>query len=228
MTFNLDLIKKASPYLAFLAALVAVILAVRVMSVTDRYSVLKGEYNAKVEQATEAEKYAAGQIAALKTEITLRDTAIVKAQDRIKALTLAGAAASGHLSDLQAEYAKIMEMGGDKDSQITNLNAQIDTWAARFSLSESASAEKDKIIFGLQEKYSAQLSISASWESQFKAERVLRFDAEKLIRSLEWKVRAVRAKSTVMTLATVMIGGLLAHDAIFPGSPWLPWNKKTP
>jgi chromosome segregation ATPase len=228
MTLNLDLLKKASPYLAILAGLLAVFLAVRVMSVTDRYSILKGEYNAKVEATTEAEKYAAGQIAALKTEITLRDTAIVKANDRIKALTLAGNTASGHLSDLQAEYKKLVEYGGDTAAQITNLNAQIDAWAARFSLSESASAEKDKIIFGLQEKYAAQVSISASWESQFKAERTIRFDAEKLIRSLEWKVRAVRAKSTVMTLATVMIGGLLAHDAIFPGSPWLPWNKKTP
>jgi chromosome segregation ATPase len=214
MTLNLDLLKKASPYLAILAGIVAVILAVRVMNVTDRYSVLKGEYNAKVEAATESGKYAAGQIAALNTEITLRDTAIVKAQDRIKALTLAGATASGHLSDLQAEYKKIMEMGGDKDAQITNLNAQIDAWAARFSLAESASAEKDKIIFGLQEKYAAQVSISALWESQFKAERTLRFDAEKLIKSLEWKVRAARANSTVMTLATIAAGGYLIYDKL--------------
>jgi chromosome segregation ATPase len=228
MTLNLDLLKKASPYLAILAGIVAVILAVRVMNVTDRYSILKGEYNAKVEATTEAEKYAAGQIAALKTEITLRDTAIVKATTKINALTLAGVTASGRLSDLQAEYSKIMEMGGDKDSQITNLNAQIDAWAERFAIAEQTIRGKDEIIFSLTAKYSAQVSISALWESQFKAERTLRFDAEKLIRSLEWKVRAVRAKSTVMTLATVMIGGLLAHDAIFPGSPWLPWNKKTP
>jgi chromosome segregation ATPase len=227
MTLNLDW-KKAYPSLIIAALIAVVFLGIRVMSVTDRYSILKGEYNANVEAATASEKYAAGQIAALKTEITLRDTAIVKATAKINALTLAGATASGHLSDLQAEYAKIMEMGGDKDSQITNLNAQIDAWGVRFSLTESASAEKDKIIFGLQEKYALQVSISASWESQFKAERTLRFDAEKLIKSLEWKVRAVRVKSTVMTLATVMIGGLLAHDAIFPGSPWLPWNKKTP
>jgi chromosome segregation ATPase len=213
MTLNLDW-KKAYPSLIIAASIAIVFLAVRVMSVTDRYSVLKGEYNAKVEAATASEKYAAGQIAALKTEITLRDTAIVKAQDRIKALTLAGTAASGHLADLQAEYAKIVEMGGDKDSQITNLNAQIDAWAARFSLSESASAEKDKIIFGLQEKYAAQVSISASWESQFKAERALRFDAEKLIKSLEWKVRAVRAKSTAMTLAATLAGGYLIYDKL--------------
>jgi chromosome segregation ATPase len=211
MTLNIDLLKKASPYLAFLAALVAIILAVRIM---DRYSVLKGEYNAKVEAATEAEKYAAGQIAALKTEITLRDTAIVKAQDRIKALTLAGAAASGHLSDLQAEYKKILEMGGDKDSQITNLNAQIDAWAERFAIAEQTIKGKDEIIFSLTAKYSAQVSISASWESQFKAERTLRFDAEKLIRSLEWKVRAVRAKNTITTLAALAVGGVVLYDTL--------------
>jgi chromosome segregation ATPase len=213
MTLNLDWKKLSWPL--YIAAWVTILfLAVKVYKISDSYSLLKGSYTAHAETVMANEKAAEIQIAGLQKEITLRDTAIVKANAKINALTLAGATASGHLSDLQSEYYKIMEMGGDKDSQITNLNAQIDAWAERFAIAEQTIKGKDEIIFSLTAKYSAQVSISASWESQFKAERTLRFDAEKLIRSLEWKVRAVRAKNTITTLAALAVGGIVLYDKL--------------
>lgn len=212
--FTTAALKKAAPYLALAAALLSVVLAFRVMSVTDRYSRLKGEYQANVATAEANEQAAAIAIASAQHEITIRDTKIAAAESRLKTLAAAASTLTASLSVLEREYQDILAAGGDKDAQIDNLKTQIDAWRARFTLAESAGAEKDTIIFGLREQYALQVSISASWEAQFKAERQLRFDAESLMRSLEWKVRATRAKSTIVTLAATAVGGYLIYDKL--------------
>jgi len=206
----MNILKKYGPYIV--AAIIILFLGAKILNVTDAYSKSKGEYAAHVKAAEEQEARLQWTIAGQIKAIADRDADIATANERITALSASASVAAGNLEALESEYKAIIAAGGDALKQIDNLQAQVAGWKSQFSLAQSTIAEKDKIIFGLTEKYALQASISLAWKSQFEGEQSLRFDAERLIKSLEWKVRVTRAKSTIVTLAAITVAGYFIYD----------------
>lgn len=160
--------------------------------------VVKAQEKQGIKDRSEATKTIADQnkeIQNLRGSIQGKDGAIAKGSKAIK--------------DLEAAEKNIT----DKDALIVNLRAQIEEWKSQFNLSQSASSDKDAIIFAMTTKYNAQVKISATWQNQYLAERNVRLAVEKQLAyqtkanklfSLENKV-----ERTAIVAVIVYFGGKL-------------------
>ena len=102
----------------------------------------------------------------------------------------------------------------NKDALISNLEQQVETWRARFSLAQDTIAEKDKIIFSLTDKYEIQLKITKEREAQILARDNLLEIKDLRIAGLEKQIARDHFWSKAKSYALVGTLGYVLIDII--------------
>jgi len=201
------------------AILVIVLLVVgyRSYSLYDRYSVLKGRYDALAEEYTQQKDESLQQIVGLRNIITQKDerirninTGIVEKEGEISTL-------HAQTAELESTYAKLKEELVSVDTlqlRVDNLETQVSIWKQKFTLSEGIIQDKDGVIFSLNAKYEAQVKISLEWKQMYDNEVVLHNLSEVRARIADKKLGGLRFTGTIKTglvlgLAAVVIYGLV-------------------
>ena len=102
----------------------------------------------------------------------------------------------------------------NKDDIIANLDQQVAAWKQKFTLAQDIIAEKDAIIFGLTDKYEAQVKISAELRKEYTGEYNLRILAEQRIIVLEKSFKGLRITTGVTKGIAAILGGILIYSLV--------------
>jgi hypothetical protein len=212
MTINL---KKHWKTIAIGAAVIlALVFLARSCRLGDKYSKLKGEYQT---------------YRAISIEDGKRLNALIGAKAaEIEALTR-------QITDIIAQAGQPSPAEVEKDKAIADLKKKVDALEAQGDLAGALDAAKAEIVqlsekFTIAEqrhklniweldqawqaKYNAQVGISDAWKKQYENEAALNAVSQKLIGTLESKVKVLKLKNNVKTLAIVAAGGYLGYRAI--------------
>lgn len=209
---------KKYPWLKYVivgaALLLLVIYLGRSCSIRGKYQELHGEYKTLKAISDEDRRQLNAVIAAKSAEI--------------EQLTK-------KISDIIANVGQPSPAEVDKDQKIAELAAKVLALEAQGDLAGALAASKAECVqlsekFTLAEqrhklniweldqawqaKYNAQVRISDAWKKQYENEAALNAVSQKLIGTLESKVKILRLKSNVKSLAIVAAGGYLAYQAI--------------
>ena len=194
-------------------SLCAVFFLLRSCSVTDRYSILLGKYEALTQVQEEAEKIAQENIdLALENidNLTSKNKGLIR---RIEIAEMEIVETDGDIARLENELLEAQDTG-DKDAQISNLTEQVSTWKQKFTLAQNIISDKDKVIFNLNEKYESQLKISVDFEKLYIAEKDLRRKGKVLLGMATRKLRVARVGGTFKTITVGVLGGFIAYKLI--------------
>ena len=195
---------------AGLVLLALIIVGFRSCDLYDKYSVLKGKYDALSEEYKAQRVKALADIEALRNNIAQKD-------EEIRNITSQIVEKEGEISSLHTQTGKLEEAYvalTDNEAKIDNLTQQVDAWKEKFSLAESVIADKDAIIFSLNEKYESQVKISLNWETLYNNEVKLHALCSQRLKLADKKLRGLRFTGTIkngliLGLAGVVIYGLV-------------------
>ncbi len=145
-------------------ALLVIILLIgyKSCSLSDKYSLLTGEFNAYKQVAAKNVEAAKKTISEQTKVIGDMTKKIVSANAEIFKKNEQIVSANKTVANLEAQYA---DLKTDAE-RVVNLSAQVNIWKDKFSLSEGIIKDKDGIIFSLTEKYDAQVKITGAVQVQ--------------------------------------------------------------
>lgn len=205
------IIKPWFKYVIYGLLLLSFLLVVnRSCNLTDGYSKRIGELEALVRIQEDAEEMARDNIDAALDRIDTLTGENKKLMKHIEVAELELVDTDRDVSRLEKELIDAQDTG-DTDVQIANLTDQVNLWKERFTLSQSIVADKDEIIFNLNEKYESQLEISVDFEKLYLAEKDLRHKGEVLLDMSSRKLRTAKTGGTFKTIVICMLGGYVAY-----------------
>lgn len=114
------------------------------------------------------------------------------------------------VADLEEEFSSLT----DKDEKIANLVSQVTTWKEKFTLSQGIISDKDDIIFSLNEKYEAQVSISISYKNMYESVQGLMEIRTKQIKELEKINRRLKLGSGLKTGIVITMAGVVLYSLL--------------
>lgn len=178
----------------------------------DKYSVLKGQYDALSQEYDDYKEGALANIEELRNIIAQRDEEIRIINSHIEIKEGEIADLHSRTDELEEAYSEAMQ----DVAKIDNLTKQVSLWKQKFSLAETIIADKDAIIFSLNEKYEAQEKISLEWKTLYENEATLRNLAEVRLKLADKKLRGLRlqvnlGRGITIALGVVLIYGLVAN-----------------
>ena len=179
-----------------------IVLGYKSCGLYDRYSELKGRYDAL------AEEYDTYKDGALKRIDDLNET-IEQLDETIAGINRDIDLKNDQLTDLHARtdelestYTKLTDLS----EKVDNLETQVSTWKQKFTLAQSIIADKDAIIFSLNEKYEAQVEISLNWKTLYEHEATLRTLAEVRLKLADKKLRGLQFQLNLTRGVTLALG----------------------
>jgi len=187
-----------------------IVLAFRSCSFIDRYSVLKGRYEALAEEYDTQRDNTEAQIASLRNIIAQKD-------EKIRNITSHIVEQEGKISQLHEQTKKLEDTYVvllDNEAKIDNLETQVSTWKQKFQIAEAIISNKDDIIFNLTEKYEAQVKISLEWRDMYKNESTLRTLAEKRLRLADRRIGRLKFGGTIKTGLVVGLAGVVVYGLV--------------
>lgn len=194
-----------------------IVVAFRSCGIYDRYSVLKGRYDALTEEYNTQRDNALQDIVGLRNIIAQKD-------ERIRNITAQIEVKEGEISTLHTQtdklestYTKLKEELVSVDTlqlRVDNLETQVSIWKQKFTLSEGIIQDKDSVIFSLNEKYEAQVKISLEWKQMYDNEVTLHTLCKQRLDLANKRIGGLRFGGTIKTglvlgLAAVVIYGLV-------------------
>lgn len=204
-------IKQATKYILPAALVILlIVLAFRSCSFIDRYSVLKGRYDALVEEYDTQRDNSEAQILSLRNIIAQKD-------EEIHSITSHIVEKEVEISTLHAETAKLEFTYAtleDKDAKIDNLETQVSIWKQKFHIAEAIISDKDDIIFSLNEKYEAQVKISLEWRAMYENESTLRALAEKRLKLAGRQIGRLKFGGTIKTGLVAGLAGVVVYGLV--------------
>lgn len=208
------IIKPWFKYVVYGALLLLLVLVMaRSCRLTDRYSERVGELTAQVRMQKDAEKIALENVGHALERINKLTGENKKLIKHIELAELDLVDSDEDVVRLERELLEAQDTG-DTEAQIFNLTEQVNVWKGRFALSQIIVADKDKIIFNLNQKYEKQVSISIDFEKLYIAEKDLRFKGEVLLGIATRKLRVSRVGGKFKTIAVGVLGGFIAYKLI--------------
>ena len=202
---------------AGLVLLALIIVGYRSCNPYDKKSILKGKYDALSQEYETQKNNSKAQISSLRNIIAQKD-------EKIRNITAHIVEKEGEISTLHAQtdeleeaYAKVDKSAQDVNSlnqRVVNLETQVTIWKQKFTISEGIIADKNKIIFNLNEKYESQVTISFNWETLYNNEVKLHALCKQRLTLADKKLKGLRFGSTiknglVIGLAVGVIYGLV-------------------
>lgn len=193
-----------------LALLATLIFLFRGCDLYDKYSELKGQYDAYKQDVNEKEQKAKKTISEQETKIEKLQESTDKLIVELDTIEKKTVVKDSEIGSLEEELKGLK----GKDEIIVNLKSQVVVWKEKFSLAQQTIERKDKIIFNLSEKYDAQLRITETWKGRFEAENRLRLLGEERIKMCDSKLRSSRFTSRIEKVIIVGLGGYIAYTLI--------------
>jgi septal ring factor EnvC (AmiA/AmiB activator) len=92
---------------------------------------------------------------------------------------------------------------------VINLRAQVATLTEMFALASNSIIDKDIAISKWEEKYNAQVKISAEWKNNYDMEYALRVQAEELFKSCEHSKKVNKLWGNVKAVALGLAAGVV-------------------
>ena len=117
---------------------------------------------------------------------------------------------SDKIRELENKY-KNLETDTER---VNNLEAQVESWKTRFSISQDKIAEKDKIIFSLQDKYQSELNMRVDCEKLLKTFLESQAIRDELIAELNKKLRSKQRASVLERGVGLVVIAALAYGAL--------------
>ena len=190
---------------------------VRSCAITDRYSKLLGEYTTIKGIATENARIAEERIeSALATIDNLTsdneklNLHISESVGDITQLDNNISTLENQLDELRGNEQTISNLG----EQVVNLEGQVNIWKDKFTLSTKIIADKDAIIFNLNQQYRLQLGVSAEYKELYESQRDVVGKCNTLLNMSHRKLRTAKFGGTIKTIAIGAIGGYVAYTMI--------------
>lgn len=112
------------------------------------------------------------------------------------------------------ELEKTAETLGSQAEIIANLQEQVRIWRDKFSLAEKIIADKDKIIFSLNQKYESQLKITDSYKGLYKNEQQLHELAIERLRVANKRLHTSIFSGRIKNVVLLGLGGLIAYGLV--------------
>jgi len=187
-----------------------IVLAFRSCSFIDRYSVLKGRYEALAEEYDVQKDNSKAQILSLRNIIAQKDEKIRNITSHIVEQEVEISVLHAEISGLESTYATLE----DKDAKIDNLETQVSKWKQKFRIAEAIISDKDDIIFNLTEKYEAQVKISLEWKAMYENESTLRALAEKRLSLADRQIGRLKFGGTIKTGLVVGLAGVVVYGLV--------------
>jgi predicted nuclease with TOPRIM domain len=189
---------------------VFVMLTYRSCVTIDKYSHLKGQYDALSEEYGAQKEAALGNITELQNQIAQKD-------EKIHDLNSSVSTKNEQIKKLNAENKKLEDTYAtltDDKQRIANLETQVSVWKEKFTLAEGVIAEKDKIIFALTEKYETQVKITGEYKELYEREARLRGLLEEHVRIADSKLGGLQLKFNVSKGVTIALAGLIIYGLV--------------
>ena len=195
---------------AGLVLLALIIVGYKSCNLYDKYSVLKGAHDALTEEYETQKAKALQDIEALRNNIAQKD-------EKIRNITAQIVEKEGAISSLHAQTDKLEEdyeklLGCEQ--KISNLETQVATWKQKFSLAESVIADKDAIIFSLNEKYESQVKISLNWETLYNNEVTLHALCSQRLKLADKKLKGLRFGGTIKNGLILGLAGVVIYSLV--------------
>jgi len=170
---------------------------------SDKYNKLKGEYNTyktisrvivaeaiqTINKQTEEIKRLDGKIDFLQGIIEVKDEDLAEIEE--------------DLGELKREFKDLQEC-----------QIQYNKLVEGFNLCKSISADKDQVIFNLQEKYEAQVAVSLEYKSMYESVQKLTEIRTKQIKELENINRRLRLTSKFKTGIVITMAVVVAYSLL--------------
>ena len=174
----------------------------------DKYSKLKGEYDAykKTTEVSQAKSVQA---------IAQKDKEIGQLTDKNKVLEKSVTEKTGAIQIKGKEIGDLEEAlktTTDKDQIIVILKQEVIKWSEKFSIAEGIIQDKDAIIANWEKKFNAQVVISDEWKKQYEGEHTLRLLAEDINKKSENKLKIAKLGSNIKTLILIGAVGYVGYD----------------
>lgn len=194
---------KLVKYLIAGAAVLALLLAFstyRACDGYDKYSVLKGQYEA-LSQVNETQKAESiQQIVALRNLITQKDEKIRNITSHIEVKEGEISTLHAQTDNLEFKYTALEKRVHSVDTlekRVDNLETQVTIWKGKFTIAEGIIANKDEIIFNINGKYEAAVKIGLEWKSMYESETTLNKLLNKRLNLADKKIASLKFTGTV-------------------------------
>ena len=176
----------------------------------DKYSHLKGQYDALSEEYEIQKETALDNITELQNQITQKDEKIHDLNSSVSTKNEQIKKLNAENKELEDTYATLT----DDKQKIANLETQVSVWKEKFTLAEGVIAEKDKIIFALTEKYETQVKITGEYKELYEREVRLRGLLEERVRMADSKLGGLRLKFNVSKGVMIALAGLIIYGLV--------------
>lgn len=194
-----------------IVVILALVFLARSCNLYDQISVLKGKHEALQIAYADMDLKSREAIDVLKEINKKYDEAMKTATYDIANLKNKIKTKDEKILNLEEEFT---QLGGNKDAQIVNLQAQIAVWKEKFTLAEGIIADKDSIIFSLTAKYDAQVKISAEWEASYHRQVELHSICLERLAAVEKEWRGIRFGSKIKTYLVGAAVGWIVYSQI--------------
>jgi len=202
---------------AGLVLLALIIVGYRSCNPYDKKSILKGKYDALSQEYETQKNNSKAQISSLRNIIAQKD-------EKIRNITAHIVEKEGEISTLHAQtdelestYSELKEELVSVDTlqlKVDNLEAQVNLWKQKFSLAESVIADKDAIIFSLNEKYESQVEISFNWETMYNNEVKLHSLCKQRLSMADKKLKGLRFTGTIKNGLVLGLAGVVIYSLV--------------
>jgi hypothetical protein len=191
----------------------ALFLVSRQCGLTEKYKLARHDYNELVAITDADKKMSDAHIAELTKAIGRADEVIGQKETEIAVKNAKITALSNRLDELvNAEPPTTPEV--EAMPIVVNLRGQISKLTELFSLSQQAASLQAEEIDALKGKCVDLVSIVNHLTVQYDKEHALRLSAEKLVTSLEKRVKSQGLLGKVKTIAIVTVAGSLAYSIL--------------
>ena len=171
---------------------------------------LKGQYKeasriAKVERLIKEEtiKKQREKIGTLDRTIVVLNTTIAKKER-------ANTKLDGSIADLEREFDDLEQ----QDAKIGNLIQQVAVWKEKFALSQSIIADKDDVIFSLNEKYESQVIISDSYKTMYDTLTLNTKKLQSIVTAQDQQIKKLKLTSGLKSGLAVVLAGVVLYSLL--------------
>jgi flagellar biosynthesis chaperone FliJ len=187
----------------------------RSCSIYDKYSKLRGEYEALKKVAMADAELADRVIKEQDKIINEKDDLLADIAKSLNKKTDEAKGLDKQLVRLKEDY-----RGAVNDAaKVKNLEEQVVVYEQKLTLAYSIIEDKDKEIGAWKLKFDAQVKISDEWKTKYEKERALRTLAEKTLALADRKMRAASLTNRVKDVVIIGAAGYLAYRLIVARSP---------
>ncbi len=177
---------------------------------TNKIDYWKGQYETERKINIAAEEISLRKIGELEDQIALKDGAIDSANTVIATLQEAQDTANDQISSLNVS---LSEATTDAE-RVPILVSLVDEWKGKFTLAQSALAEKDKIIESTTIKYNLQVHISDEYKANWEREKALRINCETGLGLYEKRVNQLERQNRAKNILVIAGWGVAALVSI--------------